>query len=133
MKAHPQIIADLIIQYADHGIGAEIGVFKGETSAHILNATNTKMLYMIDQYKWNYDVNQWTYATKGNPETDCAAVKKRFLEEYPSRHALIIKSSEEAAKELYCKASRLARRLFSFERNIGRLEISPIVSQVLDA
>lgn len=100
MKHHPRIVVDLIRQYADSGVGAEIGVWKGETSNHILTATKTKTLYMIDQYKKNYDSSQSVYSAKENPDTDYKKIKASFETMYPDRHKLIRKSSIEAAEEL---------------------------------
>jgi len=104
MKAHTKIVADLIRQYADGGIGAEVGVYQGDTSRHVLGTTQTKMLYMIDQYLPNYDTSQWMYSTKrdlkGNPDQDYESVQAFFTDKFPDRHTLIRKSSEEASIEL---------------------------------
>jgi len=90
----------LIKQYADSGIGAEIGVCRGETSRHILEATQIKMLYMVDQYVRNYDPNQWLYSTKGNPDKDYKKVKMFFEQNFPDRHTLLRNSSLEASGSL---------------------------------
>lgn len=97
MKDHPIIIADLIHQYADFGVGAEIGVYQGKTSYHILDATETRILYMIDPYKRNYDPNQWTYSTHGNPDKDHKSVKRTFERQFPNRHRLLRETSSKAA------------------------------------
>jgi hypothetical protein len=103
MKAHTRIVADLIRQYANTGIGAEIGVYQGDTSRHILSATDTRMLFMVDQYVSDYDTTQWMYSTKhdvhGNPDADYEKVRDFFHEQFPNRHTLIRQSSEAAALE----------------------------------
>lgn len=100
MKIHSKIVADLILHYADNGIGAEIGVYKGQTSRQILETTSTKMLYMIDQYRLNYDKSQTLYSKRGNPDADYEFVRKYFSEKFPNRHTLIRKTSEQSGKEL---------------------------------
>lgn len=104
MKIHTQIVSDLIQQYANNGVGAEIGVYHGDTSRYILDTTETQMLYMVDQYLRNYDQSQWMYSRKkdrkGNPNKDYETVKALFANKYPKRHTIIRKSSEDAARDL---------------------------------
>lgn len=104
MKAHPLIVSDLIQQYADNGVGAEIGVYKGETSQYILSTTKTKMIYMVDQYLCNYDKTQWMYSKEGdlnaNPDLDYENVKIYCSNQFPGRFTLLKKSSRDAAEEL---------------------------------
>jgi len=104
MKAHPLIVSDLIQQYADNGVGAEIGVYRGETSRHILTTTKTQMLYMVDQYLRNYDKTQWMYSKQGdpkaNPDSDYENVKTFCSNQFSGRFTLLKKSSRDAAEEL---------------------------------
>lgn len=104
MKTHTLVVSDLIQQYADGGIGAEIGVYQGDTSRHILATTKTKMLYMVDQYLRDYDPSQWMYSNKrdpkGNPDQDHDNVQLSFSSQFSGRFALLRESSQDAAKEL---------------------------------
>jgi hypothetical protein len=100
VKDHPIIIVDLIHQYADFGVGAEIGVYRGETSSHILGATETRMLYMVDPYVKNYDPSDPTYSTRGNPDHDYDMVKKKFAQQFPNRYTLLRQTSSQAAQVL---------------------------------
>jgi hypothetical protein len=79
------------------GNGAEIGVFQGEFSAHILRNWQGKKLYLIDS--WRHHENQidvLNYTTEGQKEN----LIKTFRQIYPFRDkvALFRELSVEAAK-----------------------------------
>jgi len=111
INIHSYVVSDLINQYTNLGTGAEIGVYRAETSSCILKNTNVKLLYMIDQYQPNYDVNQETYKTKnnsteylnpskGDPDKDYKIVKNKFVTKYPNRYKLIRESSKNASQKI---------------------------------
>lgn len=103
MKGHTIVLVDLIKQYAQSGVGAEIGVYRGDTAHHILNATETQMLYMVDPYVRNYDLTDKTYSIRGDPDIDYEMVKQRFEAEFPGRHKLLREASEQTAQSLDVK------------------------------
>jgi hypothetical protein len=49
---------NVLIEYlAKGGIGAELGVFKGENAEFILKTVNPKELHLVDQWRWSFDEN----------------------------------------------------------------------------
>lgn len=53
MKPHVRSLIELIIQYVDRPnlVGAEVGVWKGETSQELLTAFPTSFLFLVDLWK----------------------------------------------------------------------------------
>lgn len=93
------------IKNIENPIGAEIGVFRGECSAHLLEMHSGLKLYMIDM--WSPD----TYKGKGDDaatepyraiyEKECSLNQQRAIETtaiYEDRAAIFIISSIEAAE-----------------------------------
>jgi len=74
------------------------------TYQYILATTETKMLYRVDQYLYNYDTSQWMYSKKidrkANPDQDYENVKNACFNKFPGRFTLLKKSSRDAAEAL---------------------------------
>jgi len=97
-----KVVCSLINQFAPNEIGVEIGVNRGKTSESILNHTTTKLLHMVDPWIRNYDKGQGLYSTRKNtdPDVDHQYVVGRFAKDFPDRHKIVRKKSEEASEDV---------------------------------
>ncbi|TQV68798.1 class I SAM-dependent methyltransferase [Aliiroseovarius halocynthiae] len=87
------------------GMGAEIGVFKGEFSAELLREVGVKKLFMIDPWE-NFDdpglKSSWYHSSAKNNMIDIYKhVKEEFAAETASGQATIIRGGfEDACAEI---------------------------------
>jgi len=100
MQYHSRCVCELINYFVPDGIGAEIGVFQGETSRSILESTKTKHLYMVDPWMADFDTSRGLYTTKGDPGKDYREVAHFFNETFPDRSTIIRKESVNAVNEI---------------------------------
>lgn len=84
-------LKDLIKEFPDNCVMAEIGCYAGESTEIFLNSGKVKKLYAIDPWKKGYDANDIT------SETDFDLVEKLFDERTKGKNVVKLKMTMEEA------------------------------------
>jgi hypothetical protein len=95
-RLHARIATELILRFADNGIGAEIGIREGKTSFCILDNTQTRKLYMIDPWVKLHKC----YSHSAECERDYNFVKSEVDRRFKDRAVIIRDKSENVVNQI---------------------------------
>jgi methyltransferase family protein len=90
----------VIMALPRHGIGAEVGVWRGDFSALILRLNRPKTLFLVDPWAHSDEHQRSMYGRRAQPEMD--EIHKSVVERFARREQVVVRreTSAEAGSSL---------------------------------